>query len=117
MALTCTSVTCTIPVPDSGEGRAWYARLLGREPDLQPADGVHEWRLVPGVWLQVVQGVPAAPGAGQLLRLGVEDLEGAARAVGDAGGRVLDRQEVPAVIEFCDVEDPFGNRLSLYREL
>src|SRR4051794_8128632 len=28
--------------------REWYAALLGRPPDLEPADAVYEWRLRPG---------------------------------------------------------------------
>ena len=38
-------------------------------------------------------------------------------ALADAGAaRLGDVEVVPGVIAFCDVEDPFGNVLSLYAE-
>ena len=91
--------------------------MLGRPPDLVPADGVHEWRLAPGAWLQLVAGEPSPAGTGQLLRLGVGDIEAARGALAGAGARVGDVTTIPGVIAFCDAEDPFGNALSLYEEL
>jgi hypothetical protein len=78
---------------------------------------VHEWRLAPGAWLQLVEGEPPRPGRGQLLRLGVGDV-GAARAeLSGAGANVGEVTTIPGVIAFCDAEDPFGNPLSLYEDL
>ena len=45
-------------------------------------------------------------------------LDAARAAFADAGeARLGDVERVPGVIAFCDVEDPFGNVLSLYAEL
>ncbi len=33
----------------------WYARLLGRQPDLQPLKDVAEWEFSGGGWIQVFQ--------------------------------------------------------------
>jgi hypothetical protein len=78
---------------------------------------VHEWRLAAGAWLQLVAGEPSPRGTGQLLRLGVGDIEAARRELARAGARVGDVTTIAGVIAFCDAEDPFGNALSLYEEL
>ena len=78
---------------------------------------MHEWRLAPGAWLQLGAGEPSPPGTGQLLRLGVGDIEAARRELAGAGARVDEVTTIPGVIAFCDAEDPFGNALSLYEEL
>ena len=75
---------------------------------------MHEWRLAPGAWLQLVEGEPARPGSGQLLRLGVGDVEAARAELSGAGARVGEVTTIPGVIAFWDAEDPFGNPLSLY---
>ena len=97
--------------------REWYAALLGRPPDLEPAAGVHEWRLSPGAWLQLVAGAPSAAGTGQLLRLGVGAIEAARTELAAAGARVGEVTTIPGVVALCDAEDPFGNPLSLYEDL
>ena len=78
---------------------------------------MHEWRLAAGAWLQLVAGEPAPRGTGQLLRLGVGDIEAARAEMARAGGRPGEVTTIPGVIAFCDAEDPFGNPLSLYVDL
>ena len=74
------------------------------------------WR--PGAWLQLTaRGDEDPGGAGAIVRIGVADLDAARAAFADAGAaRLGDVERVPGVIAFCDVEDPFGNVLSLYAE-
>jgi predicted enzyme related to lactoylglutathione lyase len=110
-------VTFTLRTRELDGARDWYGALLGRSPDLEPADGVFEWRLTPGAWLQLVDGEPARAGRGQLMRLGVADIEAAAAELAAAGARVGEMTTIPGVIAFCDAEDPFGNPLSLYEDL
>jgi predicted enzyme related to lactoylglutathione lyase len=78
---------------------------------------VHEWRLAAGAWLQLMAGAPSPPATGELLRLGVGDIEAARRELAGAGARVGEVTTIPGVITFCDAEDPFGNALSLYEDL
>jgi hypothetical protein len=78
---------------------------------------VHEWRLAPGAGLQLVEAEPSRPGSGQLLRLGVGDVEGARAELSGAGARLGEVTTIPGVIAFCDAEDPFSNPLSLYEDL
>ena len=111
------SVTFALRTRELDRAREWYAALLGRPPDLAPADGVHEWRLAPGAWLQLGAGEPSPPGTGQLLRLGVDDIEAARAELAAAGASVGDVTTIDGVIAFCDAEDPFGNVVSLYEEL
>jgi catechol 2,3-dioxygenase-like lactoylglutathione lyase family enzyme len=108
------SATFALRAPDAARARDWYERLLGRPPDLIPVDGVFEWRLAPGAWLQVAEGTP---GGGAVLRLGVPDLDAASAALAAAGARLGDVERIPGIIASCDAEDPFGNVLSLYEEL
>jgi predicted enzyme related to lactoylglutathione lyase len=78
---------------------------------------VHEWRLQPGTWLQLVAGEPAPPGTGEILRLGVGDIEAARAQLAAAGAHVGDVTTIAGVVVFCDAADPFGNPLSLYEDL
>ena len=113
------SVTFGIRTRDIGRARDWYARVLGRPPDIAPAPDVYEWRLAAAAWLQLTpRGDEDPGGAGAIVRIGVADLDVARAALADAGAaRLGDVEVVPGVIAFCDVEDPFGNVLSLYAEL
>jgi predicted enzyme related to lactoylglutathione lyase len=112
------SVTFTITAPDVDRARDWYASALGRPPDIAPDAGVYEWQLVAGAWLQLGAAEPGEePGTGAVLRFGVADLDAALTALAAAGAEVGNVERIPGVIAFCDVEDPFGNVLSLYQEL
>jgi catechol 2,3-dioxygenase-like lactoylglutathione lyase family enzyme len=111
------SATFGIRTRDLAAARDWYARVLGRPPDLVPAEGVYEWRLAAGAWLQLLAGEPSAAGSGQVVRLGVADIDAARAALDAAGARVGEVTTIPDVVAFCDVEDPFGNGLSLYEDL
>jgi hypothetical protein len=116
VALACTSVTHVLPVPDAEAGRAWYARLLGREPDLIPAPSVYEWRLTDAAWLRIATGTPAPGQTGQILRLGVTGLDRAVEEFVEFGGLAAERIEIPDLITVQDLLDPFSNRLSFYEE-
>ena len=113
--------------------------MLGRPPDLVPAEGVYEWRLAAGAWLQLLAGEDR-----NLMVVGDDDqrrsggqqrrpahqrrrtlpqpqqrftVDGARAALDAAGARVVEVTTIPDVVAFCDVEDPFGNGLSLYEDL
>jgi predicted enzyme related to lactoylglutathione lyase len=113
------SATFGIRTRELGPARDWYARVLGRPPDIAPAPDVYEWRLASAAWLQLTaRGDEDPGGAGAIVRIGVADLDAARAAFADAGAaRLGDVERVPGVLAFCDVEDPFGNVLSLYEEL
>jgi hypothetical protein len=88
--------------------------LLGREVDLSPADGVVEFRIVAGCWLQLYEGTGGVEG---VFRFGVADIEGARSRLLELGVAVSPVEELPGVIAYCEFTDPYGNRLSPYQEL
>ncbi|MBP2452211.1 VOC family protein [Mycolicibacterium lutetiense] len=97
------------------EARAWYARLLGREPDLQPVPGVAEWQLTATAWLQVVTD-PAGAGRGAV-RFGVDDLERTAARLREDGVAIGEPLVIADMVAVIDVADPDGNEVSFVAEL
>lgn len=113
-----TGATFQVRINALDEGRTWYERLLGREPDFVVQDGFVEWELVPGsnCWLQVAEG-EATPGNGPL-RLGTSDIEAElARLQESLGIEVPDVHRAPDdIVRYCTFTDPFGNRIGLFEE-
>ena len=108
------SVTIGIPVRDLERSRAWYDRVLGRAPDLEPVPGISEYH-VGGVWVQLMDGEP--PGGHWTLRFGVADVGGERERLLGLGIEPGDVQTVPGVIRHFALADPDGNLLSWYQEL
>lgn len=50
-------MTIQIRVLPFESGLTWYRTLFQREPDFVPHEGLAEWELVPGCWLQVAGGI------------------------------------------------------------
>jgi len=113
------SATFGIRTRDVERARDWYADILGRAPDIAPAPNVYEWRLAPGAWLQLgAREAPvAANGESAIVRIGVAEIDTARAELAAAGARLDEVERIPGVIAFCDVEDPFGNVLSIYQDL
>lgn len=109
-----TSITVGIPVSDLARSRAWYDRLVGHPPDLEPVPGIVEYK-VGAIWVQLHQAQPT--GGEWVLRFGVDDVDAERDRLRGLGLAVPEIEEVPGVIRIFDVADPDGNRLSFYREL
>lgn len=107
-----------VPVGTGAEARRWYTALLGRPPDVRPFedDSFTEWRF-PGFW--EVHVVERDPGGSQTaaLRLGVADVAAARAAVERLDVEVSAVEELPSVVRWCDLLDPWGNRLGLFQDL
>lgn len=97
------------------EAKAWYTRLLGREPDLEPVPGVAEWQLTATAWLQVVTD-PAGAGR-SAVRFGVDELGTTAAWLRDNGVAVTEPQVIADIVAIIDVADPDGNEVSFVAEL
>ena len=100
-----------VPVADIDRARAWYERLLGREPDNRPMDGLMEWRVTDTGWLQLTQDTDRAGTA--LLNLAVEDL---GQHLDELRSRDLDPTDVHEVtkgVELSSLSDPDGNQITL----
>lgn len=111
------SVTIGLPVSDLGASVEWYRRVLQLdEPDLEPAEGVIEFK-VGAVWLQLVLEPDGPPGAGAILRLGVPDVTAERVRLAGLGVAVGGLERIDGVLEYFDFADPDGNPLSFYAEL
>ena len=66
-------VLAVVPVADFEAARAWYERLFGCPADNLPMEGLAEWRLTDGGWVQVTLDADRA-GSG-LLNIAVDDLD------------------------------------------
>ncbi|MCV7334831.1 MULTISPECIES: VOC family protein [Mycolicibacterium] len=97
------------------EAKAWYTRLLDREPDLEPVPGVAEWQLTATAWLQVVTD---DGGAGRsAVRFGVDNLGTTVAWLRDNGVSVPEPQVIADMVAVIDVADPDGNEVSFVAEL
>jgi predicted enzyme related to lactoylglutathione lyase len=105
-----TSVTTGIAVRDLRSAQAWYSKVFEREHDLEPAEGILEFEVHPGSWLQLMEG-PERP----VFRIGVPDIEATRDRLLGLGIEVGPIDGIEGVIRFCDFQDPDGNRLSLYQ--
>ena len=102
-----THVTVVLPVADLAAAVAFYGALFGRGPDEEPAPGLAEFELRPGVWLQLSTG-DAEP---EVL-LGVDDLA-AAHAHAESIGAAPSAVAAEGPVSWSIVADPDGNRLAL----
>ncbi|QXG74475.1 hypothetical protein KUM42_11235 [Modestobacter sp. L9-4] len=111
-------MTFELQVGDLAAARAFYTALFGRPPELEPDEGLLEWAVVPGqeTWLQVA-GVAAPQPLRARLRFAVRDLPGTRDALLASGVEVSVAESVPGVVSWCDLDDPWGNRLGLYTDL
>lgn len=97
------------------ESLAWYSRIMGRDPDLQPVDGVAEWQLTATAWLQLVTDEAAA--GRTAVRFGVSDLAATMTALVDYDVEVGEPQVIADMVAILDVADPDGNEVSFVQEL
>jgi catechol 2,3-dioxygenase-like lactoylglutathione lyase family enzyme len=107
------NVLAVLSVADMDTARAWYTRLLGREPDRTPMPEASEWRLTEGGWLQVVKD-PSHAGQ-SMVTLSVDDLE---QTSAEFAARGVEIGGINAVPEFklAAVRDPDGNTLTFAEE-
>jgi hypothetical protein len=110
-------MTVQVRVPNMKEGERWYRTLLNKEPDFVPHEGLAEWELLPGCWLQVAEGKPAS--ASGPIRLGVADLDAEKdrliQTLGVEDFNIHSREEVP--VRWATFTDPWGNGIGLFQYL
>jgi catechol 2,3-dioxygenase-like lactoylglutathione lyase family enzyme len=108
-------IAAVIATKDYAAARAWYIRVIGREPDLEPIEGVGEWQIAATAWLQVVEDHDRA--GKTAVRLGVDDLRAqisALEAEGIATGQLV---VIADLVKVVDVADPDGNEVSFVEDL
>jgi hypothetical protein len=110
-------MTYQVRVTDFERGKHWYEVLLNKAPDFVPHKDFAEWEIIPGCWLQVAKGTPAANSGP--IRLGVKDLETERqRMINDLQApyfEIHSREEVP--VKWATFQDPWGNQLGFFEYL
>lgn len=110
-------VTVALPVSDLDSAANWYQRVLElSEPDLQPVDGVVEFK-IGSLWLQLGEESTARSGAQVVTRFGVDDAGQERQRLERLGIPVGPLEHVPGAVNYFDFQDLDGNMLSMYSEV
>ena len=109
------SVAAVIPVKNQAAADAWYEKLLGREPDLVPVEGVTEWQIAENAWLQVTTD-PDVAGKGSVI-FGVSDIDAVCTACAEAGVLLGEVVEYPGLVKTVEAVDPEGNKVFFAQEI
>ncbi|MGV0850328.1 VOC family protein [Mycolicibacterium phlei] len=108
-------IAAVVAVSDYPAGRAWYSRLFGREPDLEPIENVGEWQITATAWLQLMQDHTCA--GHTAVRLGVDDLDAQIDELQCLGVTIGEVVVIADLVKVLDVLDPDGNEVSFVQEL
>ena len=107
------NVNAVLPVADHAAAVAWYKQWIGRDPDLQPMEGVAEWQLADNAWIQVAHD-PEAAGKTSVV-IGVEDIDSHVASLASEGVTCGEIQDYD-FIKLSDVVDPEGNKINFVWE-
>jgi len=107
-------ITVGVPVASLSEAERWYGSFLGADTEMiRPAPGVVEFKVAPGVWLQLFE-TDSQQAQGTVIRYLVDDMTAAQSARANAGIATGEAIEVPDVVTYSEFSDPFGNALGFY---
>lgn len=97
-----------IMVSDFTTAEAWYEQLLARPADARPMEGLAEWKLADGGWIQVFQDTERAGSSSvTFLVSGLDDHLAELKAKGIS----IERTTTSAYVKTATVCDPAGNRV------
>ena len=109
------SVIAVLPVKDQDTAVEWYKKLLGRDADIVPVEGVAEWQLAENAWIQVTTDPERAGSATAII--GVNDIDSQCTFCAAANvphGEVI---EYPEIIKMIEVIDPDGNKIAFVQDI
>ncbi len=109
------SVIAVVPVTDQVTAVTWYKKLLGRDADVVPIDGVAEWQLAEKAWLQVTT-APDHVGNTTVI-ISVSDIDAQRTACAEANASLGEVVEYPGIVKMVDAIDPDGNKITFVQEL
>ncbi len=109
------SVIAVVPVKDQDTAVGWYKKLLGRDADIVPTDGVAEWQLAENAWLQVTAD-PERAGSTTVI-IGVNDIDTQRSACAKANVPLGEVVEYPEIIKMAETVDPDGNKVAFVQDI
>ena len=109
------NVVAVISVKDQQSAVGWYTRLLGREADVVPMDGVAEWLLADNAWLQV--GIDPERAGYTTVIIGVNDIDVQRSFCEKAGVPLGEVVEIPQTIKMAETADPDGNKVVFVQDI
>jgi len=109
------NLVSVISVKDQAKAEAWYKKLLGRDADLVPVEGVAEWKIAENAWLQVTTD-PERAGTSTVI-FGVKDIIKQQKTCEKVGINLGETVEIPEVIKMAEVEDLEGNKVAFVQDI
>jgi hypothetical protein len=109
------SVIAVVPVTNQVTAVTWYKKLLGRDADVVPVDGVAEWQLAEKVWLQVTTD-PDRAGSTTVIVV-VSDIDAQCTACAEANVSLGEVVEYPDIVKTVEAVDPDGNKVTFVQDL
>ncbi|QOC91740.1 VOC family protein [Micromonospora craniellae] len=107
------SVTAVLPVTDHAAAVAWHKQWIGRDPDVEPQEGVAEWQIADNAWIQVSLD-PETSGKTNIV-IGVDDIDAHVASLQSAGVPTGEIQDFD-FIKLTDIVDPAGNKVNFVWE-
>ncbi|WP_253867599.1 VOC family protein [Mycobacterium sp. GA-1285] len=108
-------VAAVVATGDYAAARSWYSDVIGREPDLEPIEGVAEWQIAATAWLQLME--DHARAGRSAVRIGVDDLDAQIAELADRGIETGEVVVIADLVRVVDVLDPDGNEVSFVQDL
>ncbi|MFP3990477.1 VOC family protein [Streptomyces sp. E11-3] len=108
-------VYAVVSVADFDEALRWYVKLLGRDPDHAPMDGLAEWYLGGAGAIQLFQDPDRAGSA--LLTLSVSDVDKYTSLVTGNGLAPEPPENTSGGFRISTLSDPSGNTVTLAQRL
>jgi predicted enzyme related to lactoylglutathione lyase len=108
-------IAAVVATGDFATALSWYRRVIGREPDLEPIDGVAEWQITATAWLQLAED-PKRAGR-SAVRFGVDDLAAQIAELNDAGIATGESVVIADMVKVVDIADPDGNEVSFVEDI
>jgi len=109
------SVISVIPVNNFQESLTWYKRLIGRDPDVVPMEGIAEWQIVGNAWVQVA--IDPDRAGNTTLVICVNDLEAQCKSCSASNLPIGEIEEYPEIIKMAEIIDPEGNKISFVQDI
>lgn len=112
------SVIAVLQVNDQEKALEWYKKLLGRDADFVPMEGVAEWQISENGWIQVTVDTTNPDRIGKAtVIIGVNNIEMQSNLCDKNDIEHSEVIEYPEIIKMFEVIDPDGNKIAFVEEI